>query len=422
MAELDPTTGIGTRGVFARQVNQAGLDQDPCAVALLALPTLNRLVPIAGTEACDALVRDVARALTLSISASTTLARTGDDEFGLLVADFRDDNIDRWISPLVTSCRAAIDKWHAHNDHLVVGTLPVPDFKVGVAVGADEMVWERAQRARQVAVDQVSDNTVVKYRSDDMRIAAAEADEAHEQAAIGGLANNTLTAVRQSISSVRQPEHGREWHRLAAALPDNTAIDRQKISPRVARRVEQWLLSVVPETMGNGQDSIVTVPVDAEVLYGRTIASDLFPTLERMRLSPRRFVFELDQETLIANIDRSLSALKQLDKIGARSALVNFDGGWTSWEVVLESPIKLVTPTASLLESLAASNRNAMRILAAISATSDEHNIELSAPHTTVEIPRKMLTTIGFSNVSHQPEVVTRPNIEPAKFGRLSQG
>jgi len=415
-------TGVGTRSSFARQVNQAAMDQELCAVALLALPTLDRLVSIAGAEACDGLVRDVARALTLASSASTTLARTAEGEFGVLVADFRDDNLDRWTSPLITSCRSAITKWRQDHAHLVVGTLPLPDLKVGVAKGADERIWEKAQRARQVAIDQMAAYAIVEYRRDDERIATVEATEAHELATISGLADNSLIAVRQTIASIRQPVQLRSWHRLTAAVRQDQPIDRDLLAPRLARSVELWLLSVVPETIDDAKECFVTVPIDAEISYGRTIASDIFPMLERMRISPGRFVFEIDQKTLTADVDRALSTLQQLDKIGAQTAVRDFDGGWTAWEAVLNSPIKLVTPTVSLMERLAVADRTAMRSVAAIATTCDEKHIGLNAPHTATEVPLETLSTIGFSTVSQRPEVVKRTSIEHTKFGRLSQG
>lgn len=89
LAAVDPLTGLATRGVFfsrldptVRLSSRAGM---PMAVAVLDLDGFRALEQRVGRDVVRALLRDVSEHLQRVLRRSDTVARLGDDRFGLIL-------------------------------------------------------------------------------------------------------------------------------------------------------------------------------------------------------------------------------------------------------------------------------------------------------------------------------------------------
>ena len=200
-ADFDPVSGVHSHRAFSRQVNQVACDGDVFAVAIISLENFDMTTQVAGFEASDDLLAAVGRALTNHQSATTIVARTGDHEFSVLSFGFAGD-LDRWVSPVVTSARMAITDWATGHSAFELDLVIPPTVRTGAAVGSGAQVRDEAGRALTVAINNVEGDEVVHYRKEDRRLQAIEAEMKRNSRTLEALTDETVLIANQRIEPV----------------------------------------------------------------------------------------------------------------------------------------------------------------------------------------------------------------------------
>jgi len=252
-AERDSITGLQSRRAFSRQVNQVVQDGEPYAIALISINDFEATSQITGFEATDDLLVSVGRSLMDHSSAVTTVARTGDCQFGLLTVGLSDDNLTRWASPVITSVKLAVSGWATDQSDFALHIVAPPPLKVGAAMGTGFDVWEQAGLALKVAIDNVDGDDVVHYRSEDKRIRRVEAQIKKNNSVLEALASKTILVANQRIELVGRSEQSWSWFRLTAALPARGSsfdlLPSLSMSPILGRQLEQTVLRAAPQIL-----------------------------------------------------------------------------------------------------------------------------------------------------------------------------
>ncbi len=422
-AERDSVTGLQTRRAFSRQVNQAICDSDPYAIALITLHDFETTVQNAGLDATDDLLISVGRALLDHTSAATTVARTGDHQFGILTVGLADENLTRWSSPVITSIKLAISAWTSNQADFVLDPVSPPVIRVGAALGTDHGIWDQAGLALRVASDDSTGEQIVLYEPSEPRIARLENRMERDNLVREALSERRAIVANQRIELVGRTEQSWTWLRLSAAIPARGSsfdlIPTLDASPRLGRQLEQFVLKAAAEMVSAEEGSVrVTVPVSRELLASRSFNEQLFPILERSRIPLSRLVFEIEEAALEQSPKRGTELIKKLNHIGSAVAVRNCSGQWETWELCTELPINFISPSVELYNRFSEVKRSAVRLLTSMAATCDESDVNLIAPFSSRLVPASTLTEVGFTYIEQAPTVgLSRRTERPTDIG-----
>lgn len=422
-AERDSITGLQSRRAFSRQVNQAVCDSDPHAIALISFNGFDATVRTSGLDATDDLLSSVGRALLDHTSAATTVARTGDHEFGILTVGLADENLTRWSSPVITSIKRTIDAWESTQADFVLDPVKAPPIRVGMSLGIGHGVWDQAGLALGVTSDDDGGDQIVLYQPSEPRIARIENRLERNNLIRAALSEEKTIVANQRIDLVGRAEQTWTWLRLSAAVPARGSsfdlLPTLNASPDLGRRLEQFVLAAAAEIIAAEEGTVrVTVPVSRELLASRSFNEQLFPILERSKIPLSRLVFEIEEVALARSPQRSAELIKKLNQIGSAVAIRNCSGQWETWELCTELPVAFIIPSVELYDRFSEAKRPAVRLLTSMAATCDESDVDLIAPFSSRLVPASTLTEVGFTYIEQGPAVgLSRRTERPTDIG-----
>lgn len=416
--ERDSITGLLSRRAFSQQVNQVMRDGDPYAIALISIDNFDDTVQVTGFEAGDDLLLSVSRGLLEHMSAITTVARTGDHQFGVLTAGVADDNLTRWASPVITSVKLAVSAWATDQSNFSLDMVAPPSIRVGTALGSGPNVWEQAGLGLAVATDNVDGDDVVAYRIEDKRIREREKQIAKNNRVLDALNQQTILVANQRIDLVGRSRQSWSWFRLTAAISARGSsfdlLPSFEISPILGRQLEQSVLKTTPQILRDDDGPArVTVPVSRELLDSRSFNEALFPIIESSKIPPSRIVFEIEEAALRQSQQRGPELIKRLKQVGSAVAINNCSGSWDTWELCTNLPISYVTPNLELYDRFSEASAPAVRALTSMAATCDELDIEMIAPYSSRLVPASTLTEIGITYIEQAPAIGNPTRMTP---------
>jgi diguanylate cyclase (GGDEF)-like protein len=154
-ASHDSLTGLANRTLFANRLSQAVLSGRPFAVCVLDLDRFKLINDSLGHGAGDALLKLVAQRLLSAMRGDDTVARTGGDEFLLLL---RDVGSLQQIEHLVNRCSNALNEtYQLHQSELhVTSSIGIARFPAHGETGeellarADEAMYHAKQNGRNM--------------------------------------------------------------------------------------------------------------------------------------------------------------------------------------------------------------------------------------------------------------------------------
>lgn len=366
----DSLTGLPNRAGFTDLLEEriaAGATQ--VAVLMVDLERFSRVNACLGAMAGDELLITVARRLRGALRAHDVLARTGGDEFGILLT-IEDDNGEA-----------------EHVAKRIKGALATPfrlsDYEirvscaVGIAFGSESLGdVEDVIRQAQFAMKHAK----ATGRAESYQTQAF--DEAREEFAME-------TALRRAIEAggltlYYQPIIDLGSGRVIAfeALARWRGEDGQEFSPEqfipVAEEsglivpLGRWAIDEALRTLaawdayaGGNCGVQVAVNLSAIQLQRDMVAPVVKAALERHRLEGARLKLELTESALIADPDRIARALHALKALGAAIAMDDFGTGYSNLGYLQSLPIDLLKIDRSFVTGMLA-DRDKVAIVRAI--------------------------------------------------------
>ena len=368
----DSLTGLPNRAAFGEKLEEriaAGDDAARYAVLVIDLDRFSRVNACMGSMAGDELLITVARRLKGALRAVDVLARTGGDEFGILLTLEHDASEADHVAQRIEAALAT--------------PFRMSDFEirvscsVGVAFGSDEIGdAEDLIRHAQFAVKRSkTSGRAERYQPrafDAARVAfgiETELRRAIEQGAlrltyqpICDLASGRVVAF-ESLARWTG-ESGQEYlpcDFIAVAEESGLIVPLGRWAlDEAARTLRAWDIKA-----GGGCGVRFAVNLSAIQLHRDDIAPAVESALMAHRLAGSRFTLELTESALIADPQRVSDTMHALKRLGTTLAMDDFGTGYSNLAYLQKLPIDVLKIDRSFVTGMLA-DRDKIAIVRAI--------------------------------------------------------
>jgi diguanylate cyclase (GGDEF)-like protein/PAS domain S-box-containing protein len=369
----DPLTGLPTRVLFNRRVEDAlgriGNRSRGLAVLFADVDHLARVNEDLGHLAGDELLVQTALRLGTARPVPDAIARSGGDEFLVLLEDVADAD-------------AALAAAEALRDHLA-GPVPIDDLEVacpvsiGVAYTADPTVtFRELQRDATLAVAaaKAQGRDRVELYSDDLRHAmptlalerslriavAAGQFVVHFQPEIDLVANQVLGV--EALVRWDHPTLGlllpAEFLAVAEEAGLTVEIGRQVLKEACAWLVEWSSITGAPQT--------VSINLTARQLVDPGLVAFVAATLEGYGVRPEQLVFEMTESTFIDEEARAGQVVSALRDLGVGVAVDDFGTGYASLRYLRQIPADVLKIDRSFVHGVGTDANDAALVAAVV--------------------------------------------------------
>ena len=365
MAWTDYLTGLPNRARFMAALDTArgrAAAGEPSSLLLLDLDGFKAVNDVAGHDAGDQLLREVADVLRVAARDGDLVARLGGDEFAVLATGGLGEATglaDRLLPLLTRPFRFTGD-----------GT---PAFSISGSIGVAEV--------------QPGDDATDAVRRADIALRAAKADgkgcvRSSGQAIDNALARRALLArdlpaalEQGQLELEYQPVVGVEqrrvlgvealvrWeHPLLGTVPPEEFIGLAEDDGLIVP-LQRWVLAAAAADLAplgdRGYDLQLGVNVSVRHLQAGCLVPDVAEVLAATGLPARRLMLEITEGTLMGTDDRLEGDLATLSAMGCVVSLDDFGRGWSSLAHLARLPVSVLKMDRAFVAGIAGDRRAA---------------------------------------------------------------
>jgi diguanylate cyclase (GGDEF)-like protein len=392
-ANHDALTGLANRALFGERLRRASLSDEPFAVVMLDLDRFKVINDSLGHGAGDDLLKHVASRLQNSTRASDLVARSGGDEFMVLLADV--DNRDR-IEELAARWMAALSEPYSvrgmelHvSPSIGIALFPADatDCEELVAF-ADEAMYYAKQSGRNTV--RFYDPNVVGFArgrltlESELRLALAASQFELLYQPKADVANNSIRSV-EAILRWQHPTRGAVAAAEFLPVADDSGLSHAIsvwVLDTACRQARRW-------AMQDGPALRVGVNVSATQFRHPEFARLIEQTLSRHALEPACIEIEIDESALMGDAERSQATLTQLSRIGVVVAIDHFGTGYSNIGYLRRFPIDKIKIDAGFVRDLESNPNDASIVHAIVSLA---HGLRLKVVAEGVETESQLAT------------------------------
>ncbi len=360
MAHHDALTGLPNRrfymDIIEIEVAQARRNRTKLAVLFLDLDRFKEVNDTLGHDAGDELLKEVATRIKACIRASDTVARIGGDEFNLILSDIvRANDITVTMRKIMDSFRRPFP---------VAGQELHITTSIGVSIYPDDSEeTDTLFRYADIALYQAKDlgkNAYYFYNPDINRRSV-------ERIRLEGSLRQTLERgelivyyqpqidissgkiiCAEALVRWRHPEMGLlDPKRFIPAAEDTgfiTAID-EHVLKTACTQVRSWLDAGLSPVC-------VTVNLSAREFQNPELADKILSILQQTGAPPECLDVEITETLAMSNIERTISRLSELVKMGVHSSIDDFGTGYSSLNYLKRLPIQKLKIDQSFIKDI----------------------------------------------------------------------
>ncbi|WP_433703815.1 putative bifunctional diguanylate cyclase/phosphodiesterase [Paraburkholderia sacchari] len=415
----DPLTGLpnqaGLDPELERALAEADRDGTPIALLLLDLDDYQRVNRALGYDAGDELLRETARRLAHLTQQGEFIARTGSDEFAILITPPAD--IRSAAETLARRLLTSILQPYSFRDqpvHLAasIGIAFYPEQRADCCESNESdmqpdspSLIRRADQALQQA-KAAGGNTLMLHVADhdptDTLRLKLESD-LHD-----GVRNGEFSVAFQPITS--SATHGvvgvealmRWQHPLHGDVSPSTFIPLAE-SVGLINYLGNWVLKAACMQLTQWDEQgialqYVAVNVSPQQFRNPRFKESVEEALGLTGIDPRRLVFEITESVLMHDPQHAVALLEELTALGIRFAVDDFGTGYSSLAYLQRFPLSKLKIDRSFVVNLLTS-RNDQAIVNAVVGLARTLELELVAEGVETEAQRELLTKMGCDHI-----------------------
>jgi len=361
MAHHDSLTGLLNRSMFMDiaqiEMTEAKRDQKKLAILYIDLDRFKEVNDTLGHDIGDALLKEVASRLKVSVRASDKIARIGGDEFNIILADV-----------------AAVD-YVAD----VAGKL-VESFHTPFLVGKNELHVTASAGISFYPDDSEDIGTLLRYADIAMYHAKESGRNTYqfynpeinirslERMKMEGMLRRTVELGELVVYYQPQIDIATRKMVCAEALvrwqhPDMGLLEPARFIPLAEKTgfitaIDEWALRSACKQIRAWMDtgispSCVTVNLSAQQFQRQDIAEKVAAILQETGLPAEHLDLEITESTAMSNIGRTTRHLEKLAKMGVHISLDDFGTGYSSLNYLKRLPIQTLKIDKSFIKDIA---------------------------------------------------------------------
>ncbi len=401
------------RDRLAQAVQLAQQDRSRMAVLVMDLDQFKDVNDALGREQGDRLLQQVASRLRAAIQDTETVARSGGDEFAVLLPKIRSEEQAVQIAVTIgNALKAAFDLSGSKLDvQASIGISIYPDH----GSSADDLL-QRAEVAMYTAKQEkvsyiVYESSQEKNSPRRVTLAgelrqALEGDELLLEYQPKLSINNDGNAEVEVLSRWRHPNHGIIPPEEFIPLAERTGL---------IKLVTSWVLKNVCHQMAewssNGMHVGVSVNISAQDLHDQDLYDRVTGLLAANRIEASRLVLEITETSIMLDSERAMSMLHRLAGIGIRISIDDFGTGYSSMAHLSELPVKEIKIDKSFVLGMV-DNPKYKKIVRAIIDLGHNLDMQVVAEGVADEWSYRELTALRCDSV--QGDYISVPLSAPA--------
>ncbi len=419
----DPLTGLPNHTALAPELERVQAEADlygvPVALLLLDLDDYQRVNRALGYDAGDELLRETARRLTHIALQGELIARTGSDEFAIVITPQPHGNageVSVAAEALARRLLASILQPYTFRNQPVhlsasIGIAFHPAQSVvqataEAAAHADPTpLIRRADQALQQAKT-AGGNTLMLHVPDNDPADALRLKL--ESDLYDGVRNGEFSLHFQPItSSATRGVVGVEalirWHHPVHGLvPPSTFIPLAE-SVGLINYLGNWVLKAACMQLTQWDEQgislqYIAVNVSPQQFRNPRFKDSVHEAIELTGVDPRRLVFEITESLLMQDPQHAKTLLEELTGLGIRFAVDDFGTGYSSLAYLQRFPLSKLKIDRSFVENLLTS-RNDQAIVNAVVGLARTLDLEIVAEGVETEAQRELLTKLGCDHI-----------------------
>jgi len=415
----DPLTGLPNEAALVSMLERAQLEAAeqglPVALLLLDLDDYQRVNRALGYDAGDALLRETAQRLRHLAVLGEQIARTGSDEFAIVITPHQAESADvaGAAEALARRLLASILQPYSFRDQPVhlsasIGIALHPDPRAGGADAGQEdaaPLARRADRALQRA-KAAGGNTLMLHVPDDDPSDAQRLKL--ESDLYDGVRNGEFSLHFQPITSsatggVVGVEALIRWQHPVHGLVSPSTFIPLAESVGLINYLGNWVLKAACMQLAQWDSQgislqYVAVNVSPQQFRNPRFKDSVEEAIALTGVDPSRLVFEITESVLMQDPQHARVLLEELSALGIRFAVDDFGTGYSSLAYLQRFPLAKLKIDRSFVENLLTS-RNDQAIINAVVGLARTLDLEIVAEGVETEAQRELLTMMGCDHI-----------------------
>lgn len=359
----DHLTDLPNRSLFFDRLDQAlslgDRQRTPLAILTCNINGFNRINGEMGHHVGDQLLRAVSERINSALRRSDTLARLGDDEFGVILpTGASQEGAERAAAKII----AALDMPFELHDHT---------FSIGVRIGI-ALYPTHGTKGSTLLVR--AENAMRDGRRDNQRFAVHVAGRHHDQDKGRPLVEEFKHALNdgdRQLFMTFQPKinmRNQQIYGVEALVrwrhPDRGMVFPDDFIPLAedAGLIDKLTMHVLNHTLAQqaawraeGIDLTVAVNLSAKTLQDARFPAQVQDMMRKWSSDPTKLVLEITESAIILDVDRATATLNQLDNLGIRISIDDFGTGYTCLSYIRRLPVEELKVDKSFVIGMATS-------------------------------------------------------------------
>jgi diguanylate cyclase (GGDEF)-like protein len=376
LAYTDYLTGLPNRARFMAALDSAAeraTEGEATCVLLVDLDGFKTVNDVAGHEAGDQLLCEVADVLRSGARDGDLVARLGGDEFALLVSGFRGEATDlaeRLVTLLNRTFRPAAPGGEGPGPVFAVsGSIGVCRLRAGeeavvairqadLALRAAKAAGKSCVRSSRKAIDSAMGRRT--RLAADLRAAIAEGQLRMVYQPIVGVTDRRVVGLEALV---------RWQHPVLGTVPPDEFISLAEDDGLIVP-LQQWVLRTATHDLAallaEGHVLQLGINVSVRHLQAGCLAPDVARALAASQVPPGNIVLEITESVLLDAEDRLESDLGILREMGCVLALDDFGRGWSSLAYLARLPVDILKMDREFVAEIERDSRGAALVAGVI--------------------------------------------------------
>jgi diguanylate cyclase (GGDEF)-like protein/PAS domain S-box-containing protein len=406
LAFFDPLTGLPNRRLLmdrlrhllaAREVNAGH-----ATLLFIDIDNFKTLNDIKGHDIGDLLLQEIARRLQSSAREGDTVARLGGDEFVVML-----EGLSPEPESAANQAKAAGEKilqeinrpyhlkdFEYHSSCSIGISLFTPDITADELLKQADTAMYEAKAAGRNALRffdpamQASLEALATLEADLRQALAQQQFMLHYQIQVNA-ANQPVGA--EALLRWNHPQHGLVMPEAFIPLAEETGLIQpigRWVLEAACAQIKAW------EKDADRRDLVLAVNVSARQLCAKDFVEQVETIVTHSNIAPSRLKLEITESMLLDDIERDITTMLQLKKLGVSFSLDDFGTGYSSLQYLKRLPLEQIKIDQTFVRELAhsGSDRAIVRTIMAIAGSME---LDVIAEGVETEEQRQILLNVG---------------------------